>query len=159
MGEPEATFDIVSDPDDADCVIDVRGDLVDLRSLAGLRGLLRDATAARPVMLIVDLAEVTSIDASGLAVLAAARRRGLEVGMRLLLQAPTASTLALLAETRFDQVLPILPDLQLLPLDHPSISHGDRPRRPIAELERLQQQERRYRHLLEQLRALVATTD
>jgi stage II sporulation protein AA (anti-sigma F factor antagonist) len=124
MDESGATFDILSDPGDGDCVIEIRGDLDHLPSLVGLRAVLRDAIAARPVMLIVDLAEVTSIDVSGLAVLAAARRDGLEVGARLLLQAPTASTVGLLTETGLDRVLPIVPDF---PLTNPH----DRPRRPF----------------------------
>jgi anti-anti-sigma factor len=108
--EAAGSFEIVSDPGAADCVIEVRGDL-DLRILAALRRALREAIAARPVMLIVDLAEVTSIHASGLAVLAAARGRGLIAGTRLLLQAPTANMVDLLAETGLDRVLPVIPEL------------------------------------------------
>jgi hypothetical protein len=51
MGESEATFDILSDPGDADYVIEIHGELDHFPSLIGLRGLLRDAIAARPVML------------------------------------------------------------------------------------------------------------
>jgi anti-anti-sigma factor len=129
--EAAGSFEVVSDPGAADCVIEVRGDL-DLRILAGLRRALREAIAARPVMLIVDLAEVTSIDASGLAVLAAARRRGLHAGTRLLLQAPTASMVDLLAETGLDRVLPIVPELPRVGRPgHPSLStHRVRPHRP-----------------------------
>jgi anti-anti-sigma factor len=132
VGETARSFDIVSVPGAPDCIVAVRGDL-DLRILAGLRLALREVIAARPVMLIVDLAKVTSIDASGLAVLAAARRRGLKGGTRLLLRAPTASTVDLLAKTGLDRVLPIVPEVQRVGRPgHRSIgAHGDRPRRPF----------------------------
>jgi anti-anti-sigma factor len=110
MDGSNATFDIVSNPGDRDRVVELRGDL-DLSSLGGLRQVLQDAIDAHPVVLIVDLAEVTSIDASGLDVLAAARRLALHVGICLVLQAPTASTVCLLTETGLDQVLPIVPNI------------------------------------------------
>jgi anti-anti-sigma factor len=127
--EAVGSSEIVSDPGAADCVIEVRGD-VNLRILAGLRRALREVTAARPVMLIVDLAEVTSIDASGLGVLAAAGRRGLIAATRLLLQAPTANMVGPLAETGLDRVLPIVPELQRVGWPGRRSAYRDRPRRP-----------------------------
>ncbi|HLY83661.1 MAG TPA: STAS domain-containing protein [Acidimicrobiales bacterium] len=115
MDEPEGTFNIFSLAGGTDCVIEIHGELDHFPSLVGLRGLLQDAIADHPNMLIIDLAAVTSIDVSGLAVLAAARRRGLSTGTRLLLKAPNTSTRDLLAETGLDRVLPIVPDLQAPP--------------------------------------------
>jgi len=91
MDEPEGTFNIFSLAGGTDCVIEIHGELDHFPSLVGLRGLLQDAIADHPNMLIIDLAAVTSIDVSGLAVLAAARRRGLSTGTRLLLKAPNTN--------------------------------------------------------------------
>jgi anti-sigma B factor antagonist len=113
MGETDTTFDVTTSTGTAgagaDCVIRIRGD-VDLRSLPQLRRALRYALAARPVLLIVDMAEVGFVDAHGLVVLATARRRGLDVGVRLLLQAPGTNVADLLAETGIGKMLPVLAD-------------------------------------------------
>jgi anti-sigma B factor antagonist len=110
MGETDdtdPTLQIVGETEKADYVIKLHGD-IDLRALPRLRGALSYALFGRPDRLIIDLAEVTSVDAAGLAILAAARYRGRDIGTPLLLQAPNASTVELLAATGLDQVLPIV---------------------------------------------------
>jgi anti-sigma B factor antagonist len=98
MDEPETTLDVVSETGDVDCVIKLQGD-IDLESLPRLRGALRYAIEGHPDRLIVDLTDVDTVEVSGLAVLAGARHRAGSVGTSLLLQAPNATTVDLIAAT------------------------------------------------------------
>ena len=83
-----AIFSIVGDPDDRDCVIEIRGD-PDGQALRGLLRVLIEAMGERPDVVILDLAEVRFYDASLLAVvLPEACQHGLDIGVRLLLEAP-----------------------------------------------------------------------
>jgi anti-sigma B factor antagonist len=107
VAESDATFDIVGENGDVDCIIKLQG-VIDLRALPRLRGVLSYALDGHPARLIIDLADVDSVDVSGLAVLVGARYQAGEIGLPVLLQSPNAGTLDLLAKTGLDRVLPII---------------------------------------------------
>ena len=109
MDESESTFNVVSEVGAADCVIKLQGD-IDLDSLPRLRGALRHAIEGHPDRLIVDLTDVGTVEVTGLAVLAGARYRAGDTGTSLLLQAPNAGTVDLIASTGLDGALPVVPE-------------------------------------------------
>src|SRR5579859_4984472 len=114
MGAPDATFNIVSETGATGCVIKLQGD-IDLHALPRLRGALRYAISGRPERLIIDLTDAVSVAPAGLATLAAARQRAADTGTPLLLHAPNASTVELLAETGFDRLLPVVTETEIPP--------------------------------------------
>ena len=84
-------------------VIEAVGE-VDVSVTLSMREVLDGAPSSD---LILDLSRVTFMDASGLAVLAAARRRGTALGRVVRLVGPDARLRRLLTMTGLDQVLPI----------------------------------------------------
>jgi len=88
-------------------VVKARGEL-DIYSGPTLRGLLTDAIAACPRQVVVDMAEVSFIDSSGLSVIIDAYKRADDNDIDLVLQGPTARAQRLLELTGLNRVLTIV---------------------------------------------------
>jgi len=99
-------FTIVGPPEASDLVIKVHGD-IELRSAARFQDVLLDALVTWPTRLIVDLAEVTSIDLSGIDVLINAHQRGRNEGTELVLQAPGPDVRRVLEMTGVVDLVPV----------------------------------------------------
>jgi anti-sigma B factor antagonist len=89
--------DVIHD-DGARAVVVVRGE-IDVASCPALNGIVADLTCPE---IVLDLAEVTFMDSSGLAALLRAERRARELGGRLLLRAPSRAVLDVLQMTHLD---------------------------------------------------------
>lgn len=91
-------------------ILVVRGDL-DNHLSTDLRDHLESALSDSPAPLLVDLEEVTFMDASGVGVLVEAFKNARESGSGIRLVAPSAPAQRLLDLTDTDDVFPIDPDL------------------------------------------------
>lgn len=78
---------------------------LDVRVAADVRLLLADQVDAGTGELVLDLARLASVDATGLGVLVGAHRRAGRAGRTLVLQDVPASVVRLLLVTRLDRVL------------------------------------------------------
>jgi anti-sigma B factor antagonist len=90
---PPARFEHVRDA--SRVTLHVHGEL-DLCSRSQLRAALDDAAGTRPSVVVVDLADVTFIDSSGMHELVRARRATARRGGRFVLASPSPLTLRLL---------------------------------------------------------------
>jgi anti-sigma B factor antagonist len=99
-------FTIVGRPEASDLVIKAQGD-IDLHSAARFQEALLDGLVAWPTRLIVDLADVTSIDLSGVDVLINAHQRGRNGGTELVLQAPGPAVRRVLEKTGVADLVPV----------------------------------------------------
>jgi anti-sigma B factor antagonist len=106
MSGSNSHFTIVGPPEASDLVIKAEGD-IDLRSAADLQEALLDALVEWPNRLIVDLADVTSIDLSGIDVLIGAHQRGRRDGTELVLQAPPPAVRRVLETTGVVDLVPV----------------------------------------------------
>jgi anti-sigma B factor antagonist len=88
---------------DGSAVVSVTGD-VDLVSAAHLREVMEDALG-RSSALIVDVADMTFIDSSGLSALVHAHRHAADAGGSMTVRHPSATLKRLLTITRLDTVL------------------------------------------------------
>lgn len=93
-------------------ILVVRGDL-DNRLSTDLRDHLESALSDSPAPLLVDLEEVTFMDASGVGVLVEAFKNARESGSGIRLVAPSVPAQRLLDLTHTDDVFPIDPDLDV----------------------------------------------
>ncbi|MEU5876265.1 STAS domain-containing protein [Spirillospora sp. NPDC047279] len=82
---------------------------LDVAAAPALREHLRGELAHSARLLILDLGEVVSCDATGLAVLIGTQRRATGAGVTLILAAPTPQITKLLRITRLDRVLTVHP--------------------------------------------------
>ncbi|MBB4772714.1 STAS domain-containing protein [Actinomadura livida] len=83
---------------------------LDGASAPALRAHLIGALRRSGRLLILDLGEVASADAAGLAVLVGIRRRAAALGITLRLVAPGPQVAALLRVTALGRALPVYPD-------------------------------------------------
>jgi anti-sigma B factor antagonist len=105
---------------DGHVVVVLRGEL-DMAAAAGVAAALAAAAASEP-RVIVDLAGLRFIDASGVAALVRGRRQARHAGGDLLLAAPRHQVLLVLAVTRLTGVFPV----------HASVEEAARsPLRPV----------------------------
>jgi anti-sigma B factor antagonist len=104
-GAPMVSIDLSSREFDGRAVVALRGEL-DVADAASVAAALI-AVAARARELIVDLAGLEFIDSSGLAALVLARKQARQAGGDLLLAAPQAQVLRVLAITRLAGVFAI----------------------------------------------------
>ncbi|WP_131737334.1 STAS domain-containing protein [Actinomadura roseirufa] len=86
---------------------------VDGAAAPALRGHLLGVLGRSGRLLILDLSEVTSADAAGLAVLVGIRRRADGLGIVVRLAAPGPQVAGLLRVTGFDRVLTVHPALDV----------------------------------------------
>jgi anti-sigma B factor antagonist len=91
-------------------VLRVAGQL-DLQSVPALRTALLDLVDGSHPQVIVDLAEMTFIDSTGLGVLAAATRRASGNGARLCISGAQSRVAALIRRTGLERYLPLFPDV------------------------------------------------
>lgn len=82
---------------------------LDGTTVAGIRPCLHAAIEAGSGDLIVDLAAVETIDATGLGVLVGAHRKATGHGRRLVLRNVPPHIMRVLACTRFNRILPVEP--------------------------------------------------
>jgi anti-sigma B factor antagonist len=104
----DAEFTLIQPAGSPSCTVKARGE-IDIYTGQQLRDALREALAARPAQIVIDMAAVTFIDSSGLGVLIAAFKRAQDSGIQLALQAPTGRVLRVLELTGLHRALPILP--------------------------------------------------
>jgi anti-anti-sigma factor len=92
-------------------VLELRGaiDVAQAYQLRDTLGPMLDGPAAR---VLLDLADVTLIDSSGIGVFVTAHRRAVEVGSGLVLARPVGSVERVFTLTRTDQLLRIVPTLE-----------------------------------------------
>lgn len=90
-------------------VIALQGE-VDMHSAPGLRERLLDALR-QPSGLIVDMAEVSFIDSSGIAILVEAYKRAKQQSRRFALTGVRSAPMQVLQLTRLDKVFPLFPDV------------------------------------------------
>jgi anti-sigma B factor antagonist len=79
--------------------------LLDVRSVRDVREELNELIDASDGAIIVDLAEVDAIDATGLGLLVATHRRAHLLGRQLVLRHPAPSVIRILAVTRLHRIL------------------------------------------------------
>lgn len=84
---------------------------LDLSALSRLNGLLEDALALRPVVLVVDVAQCPFLDAAAISVLLEAHRRAHRAGGLLTLRSPSPRLRRNLRLARVDRVLHVTPAL------------------------------------------------
>lgn len=88
---------------------------LDLNGLSRLSGLLNDALALQPVVLVIDVAQCPFMDAAAIDVLLEAHRRACRDGGLLTLRSPSARLRRNLRLARADRVLHVTPTRA----DHP----------------------------------------
>jgi anti-anti-sigma factor len=106
MSLTDAHFSVVSPPGCPDCVVKASGE-IDIYTAPALRDVLQEALAAAPRKLVIELAEVTFLDSTGLSVIIHAFRRAQDFGCQFGLQSPTPRVVRLLELTGLHRVLPI----------------------------------------------------
>ena len=105
MSVPEFRI-ILSRPRDGAVVVAVGGE-VDLCSSTTLREKLKEALAEAPDLLVIDLAQVSFIDSTGLSCLVSAAHRTAEVECALAVVAPAGRVRQLIAMTGIDRVMSV----------------------------------------------------
>jgi anti-anti-sigma factor len=105
----DAGFSVVSHPGSPDHIVQASGE-IDINACETLRHVLLDALALHPARIVVDMAEVTFIDSSGISVLVAAHKRGELTGTAVVLQSPGRQVVRVLEITGLDSVLTLLRD-------------------------------------------------
>jgi anti-sigma B factor antagonist len=108
MSLTDADFTVVSPAGSCDCVVKARGE-VDIYTGPTLRDVLRDALATGATRVIIDMADVSFIDSSGLSVICGAHKRAEDSGIELVLQGPIARVVRLLELTGLNRVLSVQP--------------------------------------------------
>lgn len=108
----EVTDEIWDYNSDGVRILVVRGDL-DNHLSTDLRDHLESAFRGSPAPLLIDLEEVTFMDASGVGVLVEALKNARESGSGLRLVAPSAPAQRLLSLTQTDDAFPIDADLDV----------------------------------------------
>jgi anti-sigma B factor antagonist len=107
MSLDAADFNVVSPVGSGECVVRARGE-IDIYTGPALRDVLRDAAAAGPSQVVIDMAEVTFIDSSGLSVIIGAYKRAQDSGIDLVLRGATARVVRLLEMTGLNRVLTVV---------------------------------------------------
>lgn len=107
MSVDAADFIVVSAPGSCPCIVRASGE-IDIYSGPALRDVLRDALAAGPSQLVIDMAEVSFIDSSGLSVIIAAYKRAQDSGIDLVLRGPTPRVVRLLEMTGLNRALTVV---------------------------------------------------
>lgn len=103
-------FDLIIIRTDEDVVVKIVGEL-DLATARRLDDTLVGLASAGPLHVVVDLAELAFIDASGLRVLLSGTRRMRDLGGDLTLQSPTAHAMKVFAITGLTNALAINSEL------------------------------------------------
>jgi anti-sigma B factor antagonist len=107
MSLDAADFIVVSPAGSCDCVVRARGE-IDIYTGPALRDVLRDVVAAGPSQVVIDMAEVSFIDSSGLSVIIGAYKRAQDSGIDLVLRSPTARVVRLLEMTGLNRALTVV---------------------------------------------------
>lgn len=97
---------------------------LDLSGLSRLNGLLNDALALQPVVLVVDVAQCPFMDAAAIDVLLEAHRRARRDGGLLTLRSPSPRLRRNLRLARADRVLHVTPAEPDDPNGHEDASHS-----------------------------------
>ena len=105
MSVPEFRISL-SHPRDGAAVVAVSGE-VDLCSSTTLREKLNEALAEGPDLLVIDLAQVSFIDSTGLSCLVSAAHRTTEVDCALAVAAPAGRVRQLIAMTGIGRVISV----------------------------------------------------
>jgi anti-sigma B factor antagonist len=103
----DAHFTVVTDLGQPDCLVKAEGE-IDLYCATAFTEALAEALAVTPARVVVDMADVTFIDSTGLGVLVAALKRGATTGTPVALRAPTTKTVRLLELTALDQLFQVI---------------------------------------------------
>jgi anti-sigma B factor antagonist len=102
-----ADFTLVSPAGSCVSVVVARGE-IDIYTGPALRDVLRDALAAGPGQVVIDMAHVSFIDSSGLSVIIGAHKRAEDSAIDLVLRNPTARVVRLLELTGLNRVLNVV---------------------------------------------------
>jgi anti-anti-sigma factor len=104
-----SSFAVVSAPDSPECVVKAVGE-IDLATAPQLRDVLTAELAAAPETLVVDMAEVTFIDSTGLSAVIAAFKQGQAGSIPVVLRAPSRRVRMVLEVSGLDKVLTVVTD-------------------------------------------------
>jgi anti-sigma B factor antagonist len=102
-----ADFIVVSPAGSWVCVVAARGE-IDIYTGPALRDVLKDALASGSGEVVIDMADVSFIDSSGLSVIIGAHKRAEDSGIDLVLRNPTARVVRLLELTGLNRVLTVV---------------------------------------------------
>ena len=102
-------FAVVSAPHSSECVVKAVGE-IDLATAPQLRDVLTAELAAAPATLVIDMAEVTFIDSTGLSAVIAAFKQGQASSIPVVLRAPSQRVRMVLEVSGLDRVLTVLTD-------------------------------------------------
>jgi anti-anti-sigma factor len=105
------------------CTVRLGGEL-DMATAAQLRGALQPVCESRHRPVVIDLGELRFLGLCGLHVLVEAHQALLESGCGLVLARPDALTMRVLALTRLDQILPVVPEAEHV---RPEVALGSGP--------------------------------
>lgn len=101
-------FRVRTQRSDGTVVLRLQGDL-DVATAAELRRALAQALEGAPSSLVLDLAELSFVDSTGIGALVGASRRAREVGSSFVLRSPVRAVEKALRLTGVDQLLTIEP--------------------------------------------------
>ena len=109
MSRSAATFMVASPLGSPECVVVAQGE-IDIATAPELRDLLRAELAASPEKLIIDMAEVSFIDSSGLSELIVAFKAGQAAGTDVVLRNPGQRVRFVLEVSGLNGVLAVVPE-------------------------------------------------
>jgi anti-sigma B factor antagonist len=109
MSLSDADFSVVGGDGPSDFVVKARGE-IDIYTGEQLREVLRDVLAESPARVVIDLAEVTFIDSTGLSVIVAAFKRAQDTRTELVFQGAGPNVLRVLELTGLNHLLPLVAD-------------------------------------------------
>jgi anti-anti-sigma factor len=102
-----STFTVITSPGALECVVDAYGE-IGVTTVARFRGSIRYAMACGAGRLILDISKVSIIDSIGLRALETAHRRSEDLGIHLVVRAPTTTATRLFKVTGLDQILTVV---------------------------------------------------
>ena len=105
-------FHVGANRSDDVSLLRLRGEL-DMATAVDLRRALAAAISLAPLVLIVDVSELTFIDSTGIGVLVGSSRKARDAGCSFVVRSPSRSVLKTLHLTGVDQVLDIEADPRL----------------------------------------------
>jgi anti-sigma B factor antagonist len=107
MTQATATFTVLTAARSGECVVKAEGE-IDVATAPQLRDLLLAELDAAPERLIVDMADVSFIDSSGLSALIDAFKQGQSTAIQMFLRAPSRGVNLVLGVSGLDKVFPVV---------------------------------------------------
>jgi anti-sigma B factor antagonist len=110
LGAPDPRLEVISMMDDGFVRLELHGEL-DVTTVAALTGPLHEVEDARPAWIVLDLDDVTLLDAAGLRVFLDAARRAQRQERRFAVARPDPETARVLRLTGLDESIDVLSQL------------------------------------------------